>query len=84
MTPGTTGSRDLAMPKSMTLGTGRPLSSTTSTFEGLRSRCRTWCRWACSTPAATWRKMRSRSATGRSWVSQYSVIGKPATSSMAK
>jgi hypothetical protein len=51
----------LATPKSMILGTGRPSTSATRMFEGLRSRWMTafWC--ACCTPSQTRANSSSRS-----------------------
>ncbi len=74
----------LAKPKSITLGTGRPSRSVTSTLEGLMSRWMIpfWC--ACWIAWQTQMNSSSRSAR-ESWVrSQYSVMGMPWTSSMTK
>ena len=51
----------LAMPKSMTLGTGLPSWSVTSTLEGLRSRWMIPFWWACCTAWQTWTNSSSRS-----------------------
>ena len=74
----------LAMPKSITLGTGVPSCSITSTFDGFRSRWMTpfWC--ACCTAWQTARNNSSRSLVVSRLRSQYSVIGTPSTYSITK
>ena len=74
----------LAMPKSITLGTGLPSYSVTITFDGLMSRWMIPFWWACwiawqtgTSSSNRWRGVR--------WLSlQYLVMGTPWTSSMTK
>jgi hypothetical protein len=74
----------LATPKSITFGTGRPSCDATRMLDGLRSRWTIPFWWACCTARQTVTPSSSRSRGGsRAW-SQYSVIGSPETSSMAK
>ena len=74
----------LAMPKSITLGTGAPSCSVTSTFDGFRSRWITpfWC--ACWTARQTARNNASRSLVVIRLRSQYWVIGAPSMYSITK
>ncbi len=74
----------LAIPKSITLGTGSPSCSVTITFEGLMSRWITpfWCACCTAPQTATNRSRRSRVLSRLA--SQYSVIGTPLTSSITK
>ena len=74
----------LAMPKSITFGTGTPSCSVTRMFDGLMSRWMMpfWC--ACWMAWQTWMNSSSRSAVVRLFWSQYSVILMPRTSSMTK
>ena len=73
-----------AMPKSITLGTGVPSCSVTSTFDGFRSRWITpfWC--ACWTARQTARNNASRSLVVIRLRSQYCVIGAPSMYSITK
>ena len=73
-----------AMPKSITLGTGVPSCSVTSTFDGFRSRWITpfWC--ACWTARQTARNNASRSLVVIRLRSQYWVIGAPSMYSITK
>ena len=74
----------LATPKSMTLGVALPSTSVTRMLPGFRSRWMTPFWWACCTARQTWTNRASRAAGGRRWRSQYSVMGTPRTSSIAK
>ena len=73
-----------AMPKSITLGTGAPSCSITSTFDGFRSRWITpfWC--ACWTARQTARNNASRSLVVIRLRSQYWVMGAPSMYSITK
>ena len=73
-----------AMPKSITLGTGAPSCSVTSTFDGFRSRWITpfWC--ACWTARQTARNNASRSLVVIRLRSQYWVMGAPSMYSITK
>ncbi len=73
-----------AMPKSITLGTGVPSCSVTSTFDGFRSRwiAPFWC--ACWTARQIARNNASRSLVVKRLRSQYSVIGAPSMYSITK
>ncbi len=75
---------DLAMPKSMIFGCGRPSGSATSTLLELRSRCSTAFWWACCIASSTSRNSSSRARSGRSrWRQNFASVG-PSTSSMTK
>ena len=75
----------LAMPKSMTLGTGTPSMTVTRMFEGLMSRWMIPFWWACCTAWQTCTNKLQPLGDRQSWCwSQYSVIGMPRTSSMTK
>ncbi len=74
----------LAMPKSITFGTGFPSCSITSTLDGFRSRWITPFWWACCTAWQTSMNRASRSRVESLCVSQYSVMGTPFTSSITK
>ncbi len=52
----------LAMPKSITFGTGRPSATVTRTFAGFRSRWMTPFEWACWTARQTSATSATRSA----------------------
>jgi len=60
----------LAIPKSMTFGTGDPSCSVTSTFDGFRSRWMIPFWWACCTAWHTGMNSFRRSRTERPCVSQ--------------
>ena len=74
----------LAMPKSITLGTGLPSIPVTRTFDGLISRwmipfwCACWIAWQTGTNSSSRSRGESRAS------SQYWVIGMPLISSMTK
>src|SRR5882672_6509874 len=74
----------LAMPKSITLGTGLPSYRATSTLEGFRSRWMMPFWWACCTAWQTGTNSASRWAMLSRASSQYAVKGTPLTYSMTK
>ena len=74
----------LAMPKSMTLGTGTPSQVATRTFGGFRSRWMIPLVWACCTAWQTDTNSSRRPRMPRRAASQCCVMGRPSTYSMTK
>ena len=77
----TPAARSFAMPKSRSFG--RP-SSPTRMFPGLRSRWTTRLRCAYWTASHTARTISSRARVPKAFAAQYSVMGRPSTSSITR